>query len=197
MDDADLVALREEVEHGVEDREELVDGHPVAAALHELGERHPFEELHDEERLAERALPVVDDLDARRMIDAVRDATLSEEALVHLAVARELAVQDLDRGVRPVVLVGRREHRAHAADAEDAIDPPLGVQIGADAQRGLLRRAATRRRALRRGRGLWILIFFVAHVRKDPGTPNLSDALVREERKRLAGRVYLARMHWA
>ena len=90
-----------------------------------------FEEVHDEERLALVAQVVVGDGDARRMVDGVRDLPLAEEALADLHLARELRVEDLHCGARAVA-VPRGEHRAHASDAEQALERPLRVQRGAD-----------------------------------------------------------------
>ena len=52
MDDADLVTLREEVEHGLEDPQRLLERDLAAGPMAELVERPALEQVHDEERLA-------------------------------------------------------------------------------------------------------------------------------------------------
>jgi hypothetical protein len=138
VDDLELVALAEQLQHRVEHREQLLERDTSAASTQELAERHALEQLHHQVGLTLAADPIVDDRHASRMLDAVRDAALAEEALLDVERTGELGVQDLDRGTCAVVLVGTSEHRAHAAHAEHAIDLPAVGEIRPHAETRLL-----------------------------------------------------------
>ena len=129
MDDVDDVARREAVDDALADLEDAPDGHRAAALLPGVADGLALEQLHDEERLALLGHVVVEDLDGRRVIDLVRDVRLAEEPLADRLLAREVGVEDLERGALAVA-VRRRVHRGHTADAQKAFDRPLPLDDG-------------------------------------------------------------------
>ena len=152
VDDADGVARREAIEHGVGDPEHLRDRHHAPGALPRLADGLPLEELHHEERLPLLGDVVVQHAHAGRVADLVRDVRFAEEAVAHDAVARELRVEDLERRPLPVP-VRRRVHRGHPADAEKRVQVPLAPDGRPDARLGAvvgLRRARFRLRRVER-----------------------------------------------
>ena len=77
-----------------------------------------FEELHHEERAAVLGDVVVEDVDRPRMRDDVREIALAQKVTAQPGVAREVRVQDLDRGAKAVANVDGCVHVAHSARPE-------------------------------------------------------------------------------
>jgi hypothetical protein len=132
VDDALRVEARQRLEDVGGDAERLDRRHLSVLPLPELLHRLALEQLHDEERLVLLGDVVVLDGDAPGVVDPVGDVAFAEEAIADAGVARELGVQDLERGARAVP-VRRRVDARHAADAEQRVEAPLGVDGHPDA----------------------------------------------------------------
>ncbi len=77
-----------------------------------------MQQLHREEHHALGRRAEVADVDHVLVADARRGLGLLHEPLDEVLLARELAVQDLQRDLLLEDVVGREVHRAHAALAE-------------------------------------------------------------------------------
>jgi hypothetical protein len=71
--------------------------------------------------------------------DLVGGVAFLDETALRVVVTRELRVKDLDRGTAAVVLVRRREHGAHTATRDLAIDSPFVPKDATDPARLLER----------------------------------------------------------
>jgi hypothetical protein len=138
VDDAHVMALREQVEHRVEDLQGALGREGAARRHARVVEGLAVEQLHHEEGLAAIARVVVDDGHARGVLDPVRDLALAEEPLADGRVVQQIGGEDLDGRPRAVPVRGR-EHARHAAYPEQVVEGPLGVERRADpcARRGL------------------------------------------------------------
>ena len=76
---------------------------------------------------------VVDDADHGGVADLVGDVPLAKEARTDAVHARELGVEDLERDPVTVAMCRRVDGR-HSADAEERVEPVLGVYRRADAR---------------------------------------------------------------
>src|SRR5687767_10821622 len=65
------------------------------------------------------------------MLHPVGGVTLAQEALSHRLVLRERAMHELDGDLLAIV-IGRREHGRHAAEADDSVEGPLAAELLAD-----------------------------------------------------------------
>src|SRR5262249_6767995 len=66
--------------------------------------------------------------------DRVRDVALAQETSTDRRIERELRVQELDRDAL-LVAVLRFVHRGHAADAEEALEPPFASERRSDSRK--------------------------------------------------------------
>ena len=145
MNDPLVVRGREHVEELLTDLEHV--GQRKRAALPDAPrlEELALEQLHHEIGVALVRRVVVEDADDTRMIDLVRRVAFLQEATARVGVARELRVEDLDRGAASVVLVRRGVDRADAAARNAGVDPPSVAQDPPDpalSMEGLVRHDA-------------------------------------------------------
>ena len=114
-------------------------------AAEPLRERAAGQVLHDEEAALDRD---VVDLDERRVAQRAREPRLAHEPLVRRAAARAGGEEHLDRDLAAGDLVGREEHAARRAGAEQLVEPVAPgdhLAIAAGLALGGLRRASSRR----------------------------------------------------
>ena len=157
MDDADGVARGQAVEDGVGDSQDLGEGHDPSGAFPGFTDGLAFEQLHDEKRLVVLGHVVVENADAGRVADFVRDVGFPQKAVADDPIAREIRVQDLER--RSLAIPVRRcVDRSHPADAQESVQVPLASDRRPDARRravvGLPRRRAGLRGVQRFGHAL-------------------------------------------
>ena len=135
MADTPGVGRVEHLEDAGRQLEELDLAHR-RAALEPVLEQLSREQLHDEVRGAgagaRRDHVVVEHLNDPGVLDEVRRVALAPEALGNLLVTRQLGVEDLDGGPRPVAVAGL-VHGCHAADAKERLNRPLLAENATDA----------------------------------------------------------------
>ena len=102
-----------------------LDHRKLAHAIHALGERLAFEQLHHDVRGRVVVVAEVEDLHDAAIGDGRGRARLVEEALDDLGLLRELWVQRLHRRLAPEQHVLCEEHVAHAALTDGTDDPVL------------------------------------------------------------------------
>jgi len=126
---------------------------PASRARDLLVQIVALQQLHREEHQPLGRGAEVADVDHVLVADARRRARLLHEPLDEVGLARELAVQHLERHLLLEQVVGREVHRAHAALAELLLDQ-VAAGERAPEQRILARRQVRRARAGRRLAGI-------------------------------------------
>ena len=120
VDDAVSVRVRERAEHRADDAQRL--GRRQRAFAQNLAQAAPLDVFHDEERTAVD-LAAVDDGDDVGVRELAQHVGLAVEALEKLRVLREVRGEHLERDRAAERELRGAVHRAHAAAADDLLDP--------------------------------------------------------------------------
>jgi hypothetical protein len=166
VDDAAAVSVGDGLAHLDERSEKLVDGRPLRLVPEDRAERAPGDVAHQDERLAARRPPGVEDGRDPGVFEAGRHDRLAEEP-AHAGVAR-VALYDLERGVAAEALVEDEVDDPHAALPEEG--------LARERDLGERREEGVRfQRLADRSRGLGALVGNGRHlpetVRLGPGAP--------------------------